>query len=57
VPDRARQRLRRDVDEIARLMEDFAAELEKLDEALKTLAAYLGRMRSRTGGEQERVLH
>ncbi len=35
----------RDLGEIQRLMQDFSAELQKLDEALEVLAAYVVRMR------------
>ncbi len=48
--------VRSDLEEIHRLMNDFASELHKLDEALETLAAYLVRMRTRTR-EPARVLH
>jgi hypothetical protein len=47
----------RDMNEVSLLMEDFGTELRKLDEALKTLAAYLGRMRARVGTERGRLLH
>lgn len=36
----------RDLNEVARLMEDFAGELTKLDESLKTLSAFLTRMKT-----------
>lgn len=36
----------RDLNEVARLMEDFAGELAKLDESLKMLSAFLGRMKT-----------
>jgi len=54
--DGAREGLR-DLGELARLMEDFGAELAKLDEALKTLTAYLGRMRAQADPHERRVLH
>jgi hypothetical protein len=46
----------RDLSEMSRVMEDFGAELRKLDEALKMLAAHLGRMRARSL-PQGRTLH
>jgi len=54
--DDARDRLR-DLGELARLMEDFGAELAKLDEALKILTAYLGRMRAQADPQERRILH
>lgn len=36
----------RELDEVARLMEDFGGELTKLDESLKTLSAFLLRMQT-----------
>lgn len=51
-----RRRLR-ELGDMSRLMEDFAGELRKLDEALKTLAAYLGRMRTGTAVPDGRRLH
>jgi len=57
----ALERLRsslRDVDEVGRLMSAFGGELEKLDEALRVLAAYLERMRAQSGaGASERRVH
>jgi hypothetical protein len=38
-----------DLDEVQRLMGGFASELRKLDEALRTLATYVARMRRQTG--------
>lgn len=46
----------RELSEMSRVMEDFAAELRKLDEALKMLAAHLGRMRARAV-PHGRILH
>lgn len=57
----ALERLRntlRDVDEVGRLMNAFGGELEKLDEALRVLAAYLERMRAQSGADAtERRIH
>ena len=47
----------RDLSELARLMEDFGGELKKLDESLKTLAAYLGRMRKQVKHDGHTLLH
>ncbi len=46
-----------DGDEIERLMRDFAAELQKLDEGLRMLSAYVLRMRSQTVEEDPRIVH
>jgi hypothetical protein len=49
-----------DLDEVQRLMGGFASELRKLDEALRTLAAYVARMRTQTAEPQQserRTLH
>ena len=46
----------RDLTEMSRVMEDFGAELRKLDEALKMLTAHLGRMRARAV-PQGRTIH
>ena len=43
--------------ELQRLMQDFAAELKKLDEGLRLLSAYLLRIRDRTRREPSRTLH
>ena len=40
--------LKRDIEELDRLMQGFSGELRKLEEGLKTLAAFLERMRKRT---------
>jgi len=45
-----------DLEEIHQLLQDFAEELRKLDEALETLAAYTVRMRSQAI-TRERTLH
>ena len=39
------------------LLEDFSAELKKLDEGLKLLMAYISRLRDRTDVETPQVLH
>ena len=47
-------------DEVQRLMGGFASELRKLDEALRTLAAFVARMRRQTANPavpQRRTLH
>ncbi len=52
----ALQQSSRDLAEIQTLLGAFAEELQKLDEALETLAAYSLRMR-RQSGHRERLLH
>ena len=50
----------RDLDEVQRLMGGFGSELRKLDEALRTLAAYVARMRRQTSSRavpESRTLH
>jgi len=47
----------RDLSELSRLVEDFGGELKKLDEGLKMLAAYLGRMRKQVCSEGREILH
>lgn len=58
--ERSQEQLRQgigDLRQLHRLMDDFGGELKKLDEAVKILAATLGRMRKRTGGEDVGTLH
>jgi hypothetical protein len=44
--------------EIQRLVQDFAAELKKLDEGLRLLSAYLLRLRDRAGADGDpRIVH
>lgn len=44
--------------ELQRMLEDFAAELKKLDEGLRVLTAYLSRLREQTAPlEPARTLH
>jgi len=43
--------------ELHRMLEDFAAELKKLDEGLRLLTAYLSRLREQTAVEPARTLH
>ena len=45
----------RDVEEIRRLMEGFASELQKLEEGLRIVSAYVGRMQSKAGRERGAV--
>lgn len=45
-----------DLDEVHRLMKDFARELSKLEEALGTLTAYVTRLRSETT-PADRAIH
>jgi hypothetical protein len=47
----------RELAEMSRLTEDFAGELRKLDEALKTLAAYLERIHQRAGPTVRGTVH
>ena len=43
--------------ELHRMLEDFAAELKKLDEGLRLVTAYLSRLREKTSVEPARTLH
>jgi hypothetical protein len=43
--------------ELHRMLEDFAAELKKLDEGLRLVTAYLSRLREKTSLEPVRTLH
>jgi hypothetical protein len=43
--------------ELQRMLEDFAAELKKLDEGLRLVTAYLSRLREKTSVEPARTLH
>jgi hypothetical protein len=43
--------------EMQRLIQDFAVELQKLDEGLRLLSTYLLRIRDRTAGEPPRLVH
>ena len=43
--------------ELQRMLEDFATELQKLDEGLRLIAAYLSRLREQTSVEPARTLH
>jgi hypothetical protein len=52
-----RQRSVRGALEMQRLLEDFAIELKKLDEGLKTLSSYLLRMKHRSAEEPGGLLH
>ena len=52
----ALRRTAKDLDEIQHLLSAFGDELQKLDEALETLAAYTLRMRSQSD-TPERTLH
>ena len=56
-PEPRREDVRADLRELQRLMEAFGSELEKLDEALRTLSAYVTRMRDRAVSGSNRVLH
>ncbi len=52
-----RQKLR-DLSEIQRLMDATAGEIKKLDEALRVLTTYVGRIRRQSAGEpRQRILH
>jgi hypothetical protein len=46
-----------DLEEVQRLLSNFAGELHKLDEALEMLAAYAARLRTQTGPSPTRTLH
>jgi hypothetical protein len=46
-----------DLEEVQRLLSNFAGELHKLDEALEMLAAYAARLRTQTGSVPTRTLH
>ena len=52
-----REDVKADLRELQRLMEAFGSELEKLDEALLTLSAYVTRMRDSAVSGSNRVLH
>ena len=43
--------------ELQRMLEDFAAELQKLDEGLRLLTAFLSRLREQTELPAARTLH
>ena len=43
--------------ELQRILEDFASELQKLDEGLRLVTAYLSRLREQTTVEPARSLH
>jgi len=43
--------------ELCRILEDFAAEIQKLDEGLRLIAAYLSRLREHTAKEHLHALH
>jgi hypothetical protein len=43
--------------ELQRMLEDFAAEIQKLDEGLRLITAYLSRLREQTALEPARPLH
>lgn len=50
----------RDVDEIQRLMKGFAGELRKLEEGLRMVSAYVGRMHHKASGDKSdrgEILH
>jgi hypothetical protein len=49
-------RMSQDLEEIHHLLDGFANELRKLDEALETLAAYLVRLQTRSAAV-DRTLH
>ena len=46
-----------DLAEIQRLVEGFSDELQKLDEGLRILSAYVTRMRSRTSKDESPIVH
>jgi hypothetical protein len=43
--------------ELQRILEDFAAEIQKLDEGMRLLTAFLSRLREQTAVEPARTLH
>jgi hypothetical protein len=43
--------------ELQRMLEDFAAEVQKLDEGLRLITAYLSRLREQAALEPARTLH
>ena len=51
------QRSQLEIQEIQRLMQDFAGELRKLEEGLRILSAYALRMRSRAARDEKGTLH
>ncbi len=46
-----------DMAEIQRLMDGFSDELQKLDEGLRILSAYVTRMRSRSSKDEPPIVH
>lgn len=51
------RRSQEDLAEIERLMSAFASELKKVDEAVKILSAFVGRVREQAGPDPDRVVH
>ena len=51
------RRWQEDLAEIERLMSAFASELKKVDEAVKILSAFVGRVREQTSPDPDRVVH
>lgn len=53
----ALRRSEQDLAEIERLMGSFASELKKVDEAVKILSTFVGRMREQSTRDPDRILH
>ena len=53
----AMRRSERDLAEIERLMAGFAAELKKVDEAVKILSTFVGRIREQSASDPDRTVH
>lgn len=51
------RRSQRDLAEIERLMAGFAAELKKVDEAVKILSTFVGRIREQSAPDSDRIVH
>ena len=53
----AMRRSERDLAEIERLMAGFAAELKKVDEAMKILSTFVSRIREQSASDPDRIVH
>ncbi|MCC6642004.1 MAG: hypothetical protein IT386_12660 [Deltaproteobacteria bacterium] len=53
----ALRRSQRDLAEIERMMAGFATELKKVDEAVKILSTFVGRIREQSAADPDRIVH
>lgn len=53
----ALRRSQQDLADIERMMAGFAAELKKVDEAVKILSTFVSRIREQSGPDLDRVVH